>query len=204
MLTCSRLPFSLPSLAFYVRRNIYQMPHIQATMIPLYSHPISGYQQTIRTWKFQLESPRRTLSDMAVQSQYGQHPLLSVQSKPWKGSFPDTGITQGPLFSLSNGSLLSRRRLSGYLQAALPSLNLNTHSFRIGGASAAAAMGIPDSTIQILGRWASNAYRTYLRLPNSTIQHACVQMAQSSPHPRTYLPHNHTSNLEEHECSVRE
>ena len=111
--------------------------------------------------------------------------------------------TQGPLFRLSNGSLLSRRRLSGYLQAALPSLNLNTHSFRIGGASAAAAMGIPDSTIQILGRWASNAYRTYPRLPDSTIQHACVQMAQSSPHPRTYLPHDHT-NLEEHEGSVRE
>ena len=112
--------------------------------------------------------------------------------------------TQGPLFRLSNGSLLSRQRLSGYLQAALPSLNLNTHSFRLGGASAAAAMGIPDSTIQILGRWVSNAYRTYLHLPDSTIQHACVRMAQSSPHPRTYLPHDHTSNLEEHEGSVRE
>ena len=112
--------------------------------------------------------------------------------------------THGPLFRLSNGSLLSRQRLSGYLQAALPSLNLNTHSFRIGGASAAAAMGIPDSTIQILGQWASNAYRTYLRLPDSTTQHACVEMAQSSPHPRTYLPHDHTSNLEEHEGSVRE
>ena len=60
--------------------------------------------------------------------------------------------TQGPLFRLSNGSLLSRRRLSGYLQAALQSLNLNTGSFRIGGDSAAAAMVIPDSTIQILGR----------------------------------------------------
>ena len=42
--------------------------------------------------KVSIRNPRQTLSDMAVQSQYGQHPLLSVQSKPWKGSFPDTVI----------------------------------------------------------------------------------------------------------------
>ena len=42
--------------------------------------------------------------------------------------------------------------------------NINTHSFRIGGASAAASAGIPDSQTQILGRWSSDAYRRYLRL----------------------------------------
>ena len=54
----------------------------------------------------------------------------------------------GPLFRFANGSNLTRQRLSQYLQGALPNMNLNTHSFRIGGASATARMGIPDSTIQ--------------------------------------------------------
>ena len=40
---------------------------------------------------------------------------------------------------------------------------------RIGGASAAASAGVPDSTIQILGRWSSDAYRRYLRISDETV-----------------------------------
>ena len=77
-------------------------------------------------------------------------------------------------------------------------MNLNTHSFWIGGASSAASMGKPDSTIQVLGRWASNTYRTYLWLPNSTLQHACVQMAHSPHITNAYHPNENTLNMEEH------
>ena len=41
--------------------------------------------------------------------------------------------------------------------------DLNTHSFRIGGASAAAAGGLTDSEIRTLGRWSSDAFRVYVR-----------------------------------------
>ena len=76
----------------------------------------------------------------------------------------------GPLFTFRNGSFLTRAFLAGLVQHALLNLpSVNTHSFRIGGASAAAAAGIPDSTIQILGRWTSDAFRRYLRLSNSTV-----------------------------------
>ena len=105
----------------------------------------------------------------------------------------------GALFRFFNGVCLARRRLSECIQSALSDVNLNTHSFRIGGASAAAAMGIPDSTILILGRWASNAYRTYLRLPTSTIQYAYVQMAHSPHIIKAYHPNEHTQTTEEHE-----
>ena len=37
--------------------------------------------------------------------------------------------------------------------------NINTHSFQIGGASAAASGGVTDSTIHILGRLTSDAYQ---------------------------------------------
>ena len=39
------------------------------------------------------------------------------------------------------------------------------HSFRIGTATTAAQCGIPNATIQLLGRWESTAYLLYVRMP---------------------------------------
>jgi hypothetical protein len=62
--------------------------------------------------------------------------------------------------------------------------NLNTHSFRIGGASAAAAAGIPYSTNQVKGWWASNAYRAYLGIPEKTLKRATRTWKVSAWAPR--------------------
>ena len=53
----------------------------------------------------------------------------------------------GPLCSFADGSFLTRSRLSLILNLCLHQSNVSTHSFRIGGASAAAAVGVPDSSI---------------------------------------------------------
>ena len=75
----------------------------------------------------------------------------------------------GPLFVFSSGRFLARDDLVFLLRSCFPDLNVNTHSFRIGGASAAASAGIADSTIQILGRWSSDAYRRYIRIPDEQV-----------------------------------
>lgn len=94
----------------------------------------------------------------------------------------------GPFFTYANGTFLTRRRWSDIIQSIIPEVNINTHSFRIGGASAAAAAGIPDSTIQILGRWSSEAYKLYLRLPESTFCEASSKMARMKKCTITYSP----------------
>ena len=43
------------------------------------------------------------------------------------------------------------------------------HSFRIGAASTAAAVGVEDSLIQTLGRWKSSAYLSYVRVPSERL-----------------------------------
>jgi len=48
------------------------------------------------------------------------------------------------------------------LQAGLNSTEYASHSFRIGAATTAAAAGLPAWMIKSLGRWASNAYLSYI------------------------------------------
>ena len=73
----------------------------------------------------------------------------------------------GPLFVFSNGHFLTRRHISTAIQGALGrDASVDTHSLRIGGASALAAANTPAYVIQILGRWKSDAFLQYLRFPD--------------------------------------
>ena len=56
--------------------------------------------------------------------------------------------------------------------------NFNTHSFRIGAATAAARADLPTETIKQLGRWRSDAYSVYVRhTPNQSL--TTVQIARA-------------------------
>ena len=88
------------------------------------------------------------------------------------------GATPGPLFVLQSGEFVTRKLVSAFINISLPhATNLNTHSFRIGGASAAASCGIPDSAIKILDRWSSDCYRRYIHLSENVVKEWCVRIA---------------------------
>ena len=75
-----------------------------------------------------------------------------------------------PLFIFKDGRPLTRQRFSNILNTSLSRLGYdstlyNTHSFRIGAATTARQANIPDPSIQMLGRWKSNAYLAYIRTP---------------------------------------
>ena len=76
----------------------------------------------------------------------------------------------GPLSTLFDGTQVTRVLFSKYLQLSLTYSGYLTsrykgHSFRIGAATTAASMGIEDSKIQMMGRWRSNAFKKYIRIP---------------------------------------
>ena len=84
-----------------------------------------------------------------------------------------------PLFVFANGTFLTRSRMSAFLSSVLGTHNnINTHSFRIGGATALALAGVPDSTIQILGRWASNCFIRYLRFSPGQLRSFAQYMSE--------------------------
>ena len=91
----------------------------------------------------------------------------------------------GPLFCFQDGSVLSRERLVGEVRAALQRQGLDAsrysgHSFRIGAATTAAAAGVPDHTIKILGRWESAAYHLYIRTPPAQLASVSARLVGSS------------------------
>ena len=79
------------------------------------------------------------------------------------------GQRPGPLFITEKGEGVPRQvfctelktalRFSGYHQERYTS-----HSFRIGAASSMASQGASDAQIRQAGRWASNAFLTYIRI----------------------------------------
>ena len=77
-------------------------------------------------------------------------------------------------FVLKDGRFLTRPIFSNLLDTLLDKSHLrkehfNTHSFWIGAASSARAASIPDPQIQMLGRWKSDAYKSYIRTPPSDL-----------------------------------
>ena len=78
-----------------------------------------------------------------------------------RACFPDSA----PLFQFKNGSPLTAKAFWALLHHHLVKMGANprwynTHSFRIGAATAAAKVGFSDTTIMQLGRWWSKAFQT--------------------------------------------
>ena len=92
------------------------------------------------------------------------------------------GMDSGPLFRLQDGTPLLKTFVVNRVREALLTLGYNQslyagHSFRVGAATTAAAVGIEDSMIQALGRWSSAAFQTYITLPQHHLASLSRQMA---------------------------
>ena len=80
------------------------------------------------------------------------------------------GNQEGAIFIRQDGTPVSRDEFSSRLSEAITVCGLDPsrykgHSFRIGAASHAAERGMSDSQIRIMGRWKSNAFQKYIRVP---------------------------------------
>ena len=78
----------------------------------------------------------------------------------------------GVLFCHFDNSPLTRYQFSAMLKKAVEFCGFNnadlftSHSFRIGAATSARMLGLSDSEIQSMGRWRSNAFHNYIRIPD--------------------------------------
>ena len=98
----------------------------------------------------------------------------------------------GPLFRFHDGRFLTRTNFAATLNKVKPpgTKNLSSHSFRIGAATTAAAAGLPRWLIQILGRWTSDCYKTYLRISDHTKNIVSHSLAMTMSTGATFDPDN--------------
>jgi hypothetical protein len=94
------------------------------------------------------------------------------------------GQDDGPLFRLRDGRPLTRSVLVLKLRAALTSAGVDCsrysgHSFRIGAATTAIARGVGDATVQTLGRWASDSFKRYVRIPRQELAQISKQLVMN-------------------------
>ena len=100
----------------------------------------------------------------------------------------------GPLFCTSTGQYLTQAMMSRLVKNTLKANNINSdryssHSFRIGAATTAASAGIPDWTIKTLGRWSSDCYQRYIRLPLHTLSSIPSLMVSVKKVSKTWVPY---------------
>ena len=89
-----------------------------------------------------------------------------------------------PLFIFADKSPLTKVKLFTHLRKLLSAAgwqgNYSLHSFRVGAATTAASLGFPDHLIKALGRWSSDAYKVYIKLPSFRLQQAYICLAASN------------------------
>ena len=109
-------------------------------------------------------------------------------------SFLDGGVVGtcpgNPLFTGSSGHLpLSFQAVTAAIKAAIPCIvhlipglsaaDFTSHSLRSGGATALLAAGYSVEFVKVIGRWRSDAWRTYAQLDISTTQNIARAMQES-------------------------
>ena len=103
------------------------------------------------------------------------------------------GHHRGPLFILEDGRYLTRQRLCSILHSLLTTLQIetqkyNTHSFRVGAATTARQANIPDPLIQLMGRWKSSAYLTYIKTSPADLAKLSKRLITNDRDPDTTEP----------------
>jgi site-specific recombinase XerD len=80
---------------------------------------------------------------------------------------------------------MSETAVNRLLRAALAAASVqraetfSSHSLRVGGATAALAVGVDPVSIKALGRWDSSAYKAYTRLSQQAARRLGVAVASA-------------------------
>lgn len=121
---------------------------------------------------------------------------VALLSEAWLAS-PLQSL-DAPLLQDDRGLPLSYRMLHHLIKSRSREFGLDpsafgTHSLRIGGTSQLAASNFSEAQIQALGRWTSECYQRYLRLPDSFFEQAASSLGSSCS--STYGPGSSSAGM---------
>ena len=184
-----RQPFTLNNLAMFCnfiscRMNNFDALMLKASVTIAFFSLLRSSEYTMKSSRVWDPSSELGLQDVS-QGDFGDYVLNIKCSKtdPFKEGFKlqltslDSvfcpvvalqrflsvrGSVLGPLFIFSDGSFLTRNKLSSLIKNCFPNLFLDTHSLRIGGATLASQLGVSPLLIKN-GSLRSNTFMRYIR-----------------------------------------
>lgn len=68
---------------------------------------------------------------------------------------------------------------AAFVLAGIDASAYNSHSFHIGVATIAAASGVSDFMIKLLGRWSSDTFQLYIHIPQAELASISLLLAAS-------------------------
>ena len=174
---------------FFVVANLLTLGYIAFVLNSTWELIVCRFIQVwyVRSTSLRLSPLKQTFLAGASRSLLLKPPGTVCAVSAMQQFFLTTRPSRGPLFSFRSGRLLTRSAVICLLRdaarcAGLPYHSLKGHSFRIEAASTAAAAGLPDWLIKVLGRWSSDCYQLYIRTPQQVLLSAVPRMAGiSSP-----------------------
>jgi hypothetical protein len=118
-------------------------------------------------------SPGRLLQNLIAKRYslvYGEEPVLG----------------KSPLFQDTRGGQLKQSTVLGFMRHTLKEAGVSadktkrygTHSCRIGGATKLFQMGVSPEAIKLLGGWASDAYKAYIRIQQDDLMNIASKMCE--------------------------
>ena len=93
------------------------------------------------------------------------------------------GSDPGPFFLFRDGSTRQKfvkKVREAMVEAGLDAQRYSGHSFRVGAATTAAACGVEDSLIIMLGRWNCSAYLLYVHVPRERLAALSTPLSRTS------------------------
>ena len=158
------------SLAFFAFLRIGEMTGSHQTNHQLQLHAITVNQKdntmtvTFETYKHKQDAnPFR----LRLHNTCSTVPVVTLMCQYLKRR----GFRPGPLFILQNGRAIERKVFSDHLKRNVTLcssgqiVNIRPHSFRIGAATHAIEIGYSEDQVRVMGRWRSQAFRNYVRIP---------------------------------------
>jgi len=152
---------SLFTLSFYAFLRPGEVTS-SANNIQLHNITVTSGAATITFTKFKHHTGPPVLISITAVPQ-GWCPVRSLSSYLLiRGNQP------GPLFANMDGSPITYNQYSSFFKLVQSALGLSAvyqpHCFRIGAATHAALLGIPEESIRRMGRWESSAFKKYIRI----------------------------------------
>ena len=171
------------SLAFFGFLRCAELLSLRRSNVQLHENPTKHLTMHLEASK---TDPFRHGCTLSIGSTDNAHAAICAVRLVETYLQATTAATDAPLFTCRNGQVLTRASFTSTIQRALqedgcPDASVyKGHSFRSGAATTAAAAGVPDWLIKVMGRWSSDAYQTYVKTPQMTLLNVSCSLAKQS------------------------